>query len=311
MKTIVIQCCLLFYTLTAFSQQAVYEFLRTDVGARAAALNGSALFLQNDPTVLFYNPASLNGIQDTRLSFGYFKHLAGINAGNASIAQEVENIGVLAIGILYFDYGTFDRTDISEYVLGTFGASDVAFVMGWATTVEENLFFGINAEYIHSSLADYSSSAVAVGAGISYYIPSQNLTIGGSILHAGSQIKTFTGRQESLPLDVSIGLTKKPEHLPVFLSLVFHRLNESKNSILNRLRSFTFGAEFLMSSSLRLRVGYNNEQRRDLKFITKAELVGFSFGGGLIIKDYTIDYAYNSYGTIGGLHQFSVGMHFE
>ena len=74
--------------------------------------------------------------------------------------------------------------------------------------------------------------------------------------------------------------------------------------------NFTIGAEFLMSKSLRLRVGYNNKQRQDLKTGTTAGLGGFSFGAGLVLKEYQIDYAYNSYGDFGGIQRFSIGINF-
>lgn len=290
------------------AQPAVYEFLRTDVGARAAGLNGSFLTMQDDPNSLFYNPASLTSVKHSQLSFGYFKHLAGINAGNVSYVDDIETLGKLGVGVLYFDYGSFDRTDATEEVLGTFGASDIALVVGWATPIDEVTSVGVSAEYIHSSIAEYTSNALALGIGVTYSIPSENLVLGGSILHLGKQLTAYTTEKESLPLDVSIGLTKKPEHLPAYLNLVFHRLNRRTNSFLERFRSFTFGVEFLMSASLRLRVGYNNERRRDMKLLTKTELAGFSFGGGLVLKDYLLDYAYNSFGSVGGVHHLSVGI---
>lgn len=292
----------------ATAQVGVYEFLRSDVGARAAALQGSFLTMPNDPNTLFYNPAALTSIDESQLSIGYFKHLAGIISGSISYADSLESIGTIGIGVLYFDYGSFDRTDASEYILGTFGASDIALVAGLGMPLDEVTSAGVSVEYIHSSLAEYSSSAVAIGFGVTYYIPSQNLTLGGSILHAGKQLNAYNGTKESLPLDISIGLTKRPEHVPVYLNVVFHRLNKKTPSFFERFRSFTFGAEFLMSSSLRLRFGYNNEQRRDLRLLSKTELAGFALGGGLYLNRYVIDYAYNSYGIIGGLHHFSIGI---
>jgi hypothetical protein len=55
-------------------------------------------------------------------------------------------------------------------------------------------------------------------------------------------------------------------------------------------------------------VGYSNEQRKELKMGTGAGLAGISLGGGIILGDYVVDYAYNSYGSIGGLHRISIGM---
>jgi hypothetical protein len=127
-------------------------------------------------------------------------------------------------------------------------------------------------------------------------------------LNIGKQLKTYAGVNELLPLDVKFGITKRPEHLPVFLNIDFHQLNESGDKFLDRFSNFTVGAEFLMSKSLRLRVGYNNKQRQELKTGTTVGLGGFSLGVGLVLNEYQIDYAYNSYGDFGGIQRFSLGI---
>jgi hypothetical protein len=287
-----------------------YAFLRNDVSARAAALNGSFVSMTADPNVLFYNPASLVTISAPKVSLGYFKNLLDVNSGSLVFAQNVQGIGNVGVGIDYVDYGTFTRTDQSENNLGSFGATELALVAGYGMALDEQSSVGGNIKYIHSSIAEYSSSAVAVDLGFLYQIPSQNITIGGSILNLGRQLSEYGSTRESLPLDVVIGITKRPEHLPVLLNLNFHKLNEPRNNLFDRLSSFTFGAEFLMSESVRLRFGYNNEQHRDLKLGTTAGLAGFSLGAGFILNEYVIDYAYNSYGKIGGLNRISLGMNF-
>ena len=94
----------------------------------------------------------------------------------------------------------------------------------------------------------------------------------------------------------------------MFLNIDFHRLNESGDKFLDRFSNFTIGAEFLMSKSLRLRIGYDNQQRKELKTGTTAGLSGFSLGVGLVLSEYQIDYSYNSYGAFGGIQRFSLGI---
>jgi len=293
---------------TVFAQQAVYDFLRTDVSARTAALNGSFVSMKDDPNVLFYNPASIGTLTIPRLSVSYVNHLLDVNAGTLSYGQNIEGLGSVGAGIIYMNYGSFDRTDEFLNVLGSFGATDLALVAGIAGHYDDDILVGINAKYIYSSIAEYNSTALAVDLGFLYDIPSQNLSIGGSVLNIGKQLKTYAGVTELLPLDVKIGITKRPEHLPVFLNLDFHRLNESGANFFDRFSNFTIGAEFLMSKSLRLRAGFNNKQRKDLKTGTTAGLGGFSLGFGLVLKEYQIDYAYNSYGDFGGIQRFSIGI---
>jgi hypothetical protein len=291
-----------------FAQQSIYNFLLTDVSARAAAMNGSFVSMKDDPNVLFYNPASIGTLTMPKVSVSYVNHLMDVNAGTLSYGQYIEGIGSVGAGIIYMNYGSFNRTDELLNVLGTFSAADVALVAGIAAHYDDNILVGINAKYIYSSLAEYRSTALAVDLGILYDIPSQNLSIGGSVLNIGKQLKTYAGINEPLPLDVKLGITKRPEHLPVFLNIDFHRLNESGDKFLDRFSNITVGAEFLMSKSLRVRVGYNNKQRKDLKTGTSAGLGGFSLGVGLILNEYQIDYAYNSYGDFGGIQRFSLGI---
>jgi hypothetical protein len=285
-----------------------YAFLRNDVSARAAALNGSFVSMTADPNVLFYNPASLVTITAPKVSVGYLKHLLDVNAGSLTFAQRVEGFGNIGVGVDYIDYGSFTETDQSLNTLGTFGASEFALVAGYGMALDEQSSIGGSVKYIHSSIADYSSTALAIDAGFLYQIPEQNITVGAGLLNLGRQLTEYGSTRESLPLDFTIGITKRPEHLPVLLNLNFHKLNEQRGKFFDRFTSFTFGAEFLMSESVRLRFGYNNEQHRDLKLGTTAGMAGFSLGAGFIFGEYLIDYAYNSFGRIGGLNRISLGM---
>lgn len=311
MKIVCVFFCILFFSLSAPAQHhGTFDFLRLDMNARASALNGSFVSMTNDPNMLFYNPASLVTLERPVGSASFVKHLLDVNAGSLSYAQSFSDLGTFAAGISFIDYGSFDETDESMNVLGSFGASDLSLTAGWGMLIEEDLSIGGSLEFVHSSISGYRSSAIAMGAGVLYQIPSEQITLGLSVRHLGTQFDTFAGVRESLPLDITIGITKRPEHLPVLLNLNFHKLNESQDSFFDRLSAFSAGAEFLMSESVRLRVGYSNEQRKELKLGTTAGLAGFSFGGGILVQEYIIDYAFNSYGKIGSIHRISVGMNF-
>jgi len=311
MKVVCIILCTLVLSLNASAQHhGTFDFLRLDMNARASALNGSFVSMTNDPNLVFYNPGALATLEGPAGSVSFLKHLLDINAGSLSYAQSIPDWGTFAAGISFIDYGSFDETDESMNVLGTFGASDLAVTVGWGTLIEENLSIGGALEFVHSSISGFRSSAIALGAGALYQIPAEQITLGLSIRHLGAQLDTYAGVRENLPLDITVGVTKRPEHLPVLLNLNFHKLNEQQDSFLDRLSAFSLGAEFLMSESVRLRVGFNNEQRRELKLGTTSGLAGFSFGGGILVQEYLIDYALNSYGKIGSIHRISVGMNF-
>jgi long-subunit fatty acid transport protein len=285
----------------------VYNFLRNDASARAAALAGSFVTIANDPNAIFYNPAGLSTLESPMGSLGFFKHLLDINAGYVSFGQLFEGFGHVGAGIIYTNYGSFDQTDDLGNTLGTFRASDIALTVGYATTVNDNLHLGGALKFINSSIASYSSSGLAADLGALYAIPDTRITVGASLRNLGSQLSSYATTKEDLPLDFTFGASVIPRGLPLLLNFNFHKLNEDADTFSDRFRAFTIGGEFTLSKALQVRIGYDNENRKDLKVGTSAELAGFSGGLGITIKEYTVDYSITSLGKIGSQHRVSVG----
>lgn len=288
----------------------VYPFLRNDYNARAAALAGSVITVQDDPTSLFYNPAGVATLTRDRGSIGFFKHLSDINAGFLTYSTSFEGIGRFGAGLQYTSYGSFEETDALGNVLGTFGANDLAVTVGYGLTLEENLFVGGAVKFIYSGIASYTSTGVAGDLGILYTIPASRFAVGMSIRNLGAQLSTYAGIQESLPLDVGIGASIIPKGLPLLLNVGFHSLNVQTESFSDRFRSFTVGGEFTLSKVLLFRFGYDNAKRRDFKIGTSADLAGFSTGIGVLAGGYSFDYALSSLGKAGLLHRISVSTAF-
>ncbi len=298
-------------TCGAFAQETTaFAFLRNDVGARAAALAGSVVSIPGDPVNLFYNPASLGTLAAPGGSVGFFKHLLDINAGYAVYGREIAGFGHVGAGIIYTNYGSFDRTDDLGNVNGTFSASDFAFTAGYSSTIEDNLFYGGAVKFIYSSIAGYRASALAADAGILFRIPASRLTIGASVRNIGHETATYAGVNEALPLDVAVGASIVPRGIPLLLNVDFHRLNENPGGFIDRFRAFTVGGEFTLSRVFQARFGYNNQERRDLQTGTASGLAGFSAGIGITVAGTVVDYALSSLGPIGNLHRISVGTTF-
>jgi hypothetical protein len=287
-----------------------YNFLRGDVGARAAAMAGTFVAHNADPNCLFYNPAGLALIQQQSASVGFFKHLMDINAGSLVYAHPLEDVGVLSAGIVYYNYGSFDETDWQGQVLGTFRAADLAFTTAFSGSLEENLTYGAGAKFIYSQIAGYASTALGFDAGILYSIPDSRITVGASIRNLGMQLSKFSETREDLPLDLSIGGTVVPKGLPLLFSVNFHKLNEESDSFADRFGSFSVGGEFTLSPVVQARFGYNNELRRELKLGTSAGLAGFSGGLGITVEQYRVDYALSSLGKVGSLHRITLATTF-
>ncbi len=287
----------------------VYEFLRVPMSARAAGLGNTFLGARNDPAALFFNPGSLSSLEHPAASVGFVKYLMDINAGYAVYGQNVDGLGWVGGGIVYMNYGEFQETDKFGNNLGSFGVHDLAFTAAYGNH-HENIHYGAAVKFIYSGIADYSSTGLALDAGVSWNIPEQDIVLGFSILNLGTQLDPYASTREDLPLDVKIGVSKKLEHLPLTLGLDFHKLNEAQDNLIDHLSAFSIGGEFALSPNFRARVGYNNEMRRELKIGESAKLAGLSAGVGITVAGYLVDYAFNSFGEIGSLHRFSLSASF-
>jgi hypothetical protein len=290
--------------------QNVYEFLRLDTSPRAAAMAGSFVANYDDPNVIFYNPAGIATLSDNPVSFSFLKHVLDINSASISGSTLIEGYGRFSAGITYINYGTFDKANRYGDRTGEFGASDIAFLLGYAGNLDDNFYYGANIKFIYSGIDDKSSTGLAFDLGLQYLIPDKKWSFGFSILNMGKQLSSYVDTKEDLPLDVRFGIMKELEKTPFTFALTFNRLADKYDSFSERFQQFVFGAEIKISKPLKLRIGYDSERRKDLKIGSSTGLAGISLGFGVMISDYKFDYSFSSYGEIGGLHRIGISTTF-
>ncbi len=295
----------LFISSNLFSQSA-YEFLKLDPSARSAALGGAFVSNVDDPNVIFYNPASTNQVESNKISFGFLKHLLDVNSGFISYIPHIKNIGKIGFGIAFSNYGSFEVLDEFGNSSGEFSANDLAIMFNYSDKVREKLSYGFNFKFIYSGIHKYSSYAIAGDFGLIYYNPEKQFNFGLSILNFGKQLKAYNQYKENLPVDVRLGLSKKLEHTPFRIYFEFLKLNQPNSKIFSRFNNFIIGTEILASSNLTLRVGFNNEKRKEFKIGTTTGTEGFSIGLGLNIRNYRFDYGLSSLGKVGALHRVNL-----
>lgn len=299
----------LFLSGDLFSQ-SVYDFLRLDASPKAAALAGSYVAGTEDPDVIFYNPAAINTLEGTPVSFSYLNHLLDINAANISASHVFDGWGRFGAAIQYINYGDFTKADEYGNRTGDFSAYDMALILGYANELDKNFNYGVNLKIIQSGISDHTSSAIAADIGFNYLIPESKWTFGFSALNIGSQISSYIDTKEDLPLDVRVGISKELEHMPFKFYLSVNHLNEDADQFFDRFKQFTVGGEFRLSKVIKLRFGYDNEKRKELKIGTTAGLAGFNIGLGFKVSDYFVDYAFSSLGSIGAFHRIGLSTSF-
>ncbi len=289
--------------------QNTYEFLRLDPSPRAASLAGGYVSNNDDPNVIFYNPAGISSLEGKPVSFSFFKHLLDINSASLAYSQKIEGIGRFGAGIQYINYGSFKETTPTGVEIGDFNASEIAFLVGYAGAISENLVYGANIKFIYSGIQDFSSTGLAVDFGLQYLLGEKGWRFGLSVKNAGSQLSKYTNVSEDLPLDVSLGVSKILQHTPFEFYFAFDKMNEDVDSFGDRFSNIKAGAEVKLSKVINLRFGYDNERRKELKVGTTAGLAGFNLGLGINTKGYKIDYAFSSLGSIGAFHRVGISTH--
>ena len=307
MRTVLSSLFIVFILTVSFTfGQNTYDFLNVDMSARAASLGGSFSTNNDDVDVLFYNPAGMSFLEKNPVSFSFVKHLMDINLFSLAYSTDLENVGRFGTAIKYINYGSFDEADEFGNRTGEFNAGELAFILGYTNEFSENFYYGANAKVIYSSIADESSSAIALDLGINYEVPDQKLNLAAAVLNLGTQLSSYIDTKEDLPLDVTIGISKRLENLPVRLSLDFHQLNKERDELYQHLKGFSLGAEFYLSEVFTLRFGYDNEKRSDLKVGSSSGIAGFNGGLGVKISEYVFNYGYSSLGTIGAMHRIGL-----
>ena len=297
---------LVFLLILSTKAQDTFEFLQIDMSPRAAALAGSFVATGDDPNVVFYNPAGIYTLKERPASFSFVKHLMDINSASLAYSQEIRNWGRFAFAVQYINYGSFTEADESGNELGEFSAGEVAFTIGYGNKLDEHFFYGVNLKYIYSGIADYSATGFAADFGLHYEIPQSGWNFGVSVLNVGTQITSYIDKKEDLPLDVRAGFSKNLAHTPFNIFASLNKLNEDED----RFSKFTVGSEINFSESFRIRVGYDNEKRKDMKLESTAGLAGFNMGFGFNVGEYVVDYGYSSLGSIGGMHRFGISTSF-
>jgi len=285
-----------------------FDFLRVDFNPRTAAMGNAFTTLRGDVASIAVNPAGMAYSTDKHYSFNYTNYLLDVNGGMAAYSQKFENIGILSAAIIYIDYGDFKETNTSAVETGaTFGANDIALMVGWADKFEKNFSYGVNVKYVFSKIQDYTASAFALDFGLIWEASfEKDLFFAFSLQNVGSNVEYYDKVKEDLPLSMRLGASKILEHLPLEISASITDLNLDADSFADRLSRFSVGGEFRLSETLRLRLGYDNRLHRDLKAIEENEFGGLSGGLGIYIGDFRFDYSYSNYNLIGNTHRFGI-----
>jgi hypothetical protein len=312
--------------------ERLFEFVNLPVSARSTALGGSQIAaITNDYGLVGGNPAMLNASMDQTLIFQHNFHFAGIDNGYAGFASHIEGIqSTIHAGVRYMSYGPFTAADEQGNILGEFKAKDISLHAGISRQLNERMSGGVLLQYVQSSLETYTATGLLMDIGITYRSENELTNYAFVIRGMGVQFSKYyeEAKAGKMPVDVQFGISKRLEHVPFRLTVLFHDLNrwdldydspfnddtdqglggtEPKkqssfgNSVDIFFRHITFGGEFLIGKkeNFMLRLGYDYQQHKELSVVNLRSLAGFSAGVGVNVKSFILDYGFAVYHQAG------------
>jgi len=293
---------------------ASFQLLRFDAAARTAAMGGAyTAVADGDVNALFYNPAIPGPATSEAPSLSYLNHLAGIDAGTLAYSHTVPDLGTtMSGGLRFVHWGTLQRRNTRGERTGTFSAGDVALTLGAARALGPRVRYGANVHVLYAQIDQAQATALATDLGVLVRVPARQVRLGASLRHLGVSLDGYGQRSATLPVDLQLGVSKRLAHLPLLLSLTAYDLTElgvgveGGSTTDHVLAHLTFGGELQLGDVLRLRAGYNHRRSRDVALADGVDLGGLGGGFGVALEGVAVDYAYNSWSELGGLHQFTV-----
>lgn len=283
--------------LQAQDSQTEYNFLRLPISAHAAALGGDNItIIEDDPSLMFSNPALAASVSDMTVGLSYMNYMKGANYMGASFTKAMSDKATLAGGIQYMNYGKMKEVDENNVQRGEFNASEIAVEAIFSYELAKNLVGGITGKFITSYIGSYNSIAVGVDLGLNWYDPEHEWSVSAVAKNLGGQVKAYDDNFGKMPFDLQLGVSKTFAALPVRVSATLVDLTHFNYRFINHLN---LGAEVLLSESLWIGGGYNFRRANDMKIGVgddeSSHGAGFSFGGGINLERFKLNLSYGKY----------------
>jgi len=284
-------------------------FLKLPPGARPSGLGEAYSAVADDVYAVYYNPAGLARLGRPELAGMHNKHFQDASHNFGAVAVPVLSwvdtrrprfeFGVLALSLTSLSVDGIERRGLieSDEPVGTFGARDFVYTLGYGYAVDDRLSIGAAGKYISQSLDSVSASAFAVDGGVQYR--TGRLRSAAGWRNGGSAVK-FSSRGNPLPFELYFaGAYAWSES---WLSVA--EATMPRDDSLGLACGAEYRREVMEDLSGALRLGYNTEH-------TAADgFGGVTVGLGLSYGKTAFDFAWVPYGELGSTFRYSVRVRF-
>ncbi|MGB0886134.1 MAG: type IX secretion system protein PorQ [Chitinophagales bacterium] len=313
----------------------VYKFLSIPTSARATTLGGTYNSIyDNDASLAFQNPATLNTKMHKNLSLSYIPYFGGTTFGNFNYIHKFKP-ATFQFGATYINYGKLEEYDEFGTQTGLTTANEVMLQVGAGRSYKGKYKFGANSKFIVSQLGDYTSVGMAFDIAAMWTDSAHNVNVSLNISNLGFQFKPYRkGNQELLPVDVQLSFSHRLKHVPFRFIVTAHKLyqwdirydnpnvQQQSSSLFdeekevkpavkvidNIARHLIFGGEIYIGKVVTLGLAYNHLRRAELAIPAFGGLAGFSFGAGVQINRFKIEYGFAKYALPSSINHITLNI---
>ena len=308
----------------------IYSFLNNPIAPRVAGVAGAVVAnTENDVNFGIWNPALINPLMHGQMSMSFATLPGGVKFGEGVYSHTFKKAGSFNAGIKYVNYGTFNSTTPQAVVTGTFTASDFVFQVGYGYRLDSNFQVGATLKLINSAYETYSSWGIATDLAAVYQVPKSRFAMTMILRNMGTQISTFNSEKEPIPFEVKFGVSTKFKHVPLRLNLMLDNLQKmnltyndpnnvtkdpitgevtvAEDGLANKiLRHVVIGAELAPGKKFNLQLGYSFRRNFEMNIPTRRSSAGLTFGIGIKIKQFRLNYANTNMNVAGRMNHFGI-----
>lgn len=307
------------------------QFLKNEAGARAVAMGGAFVAVNNDATALYWNPSGISMLPRTEVVLIHTKWLADMSYNFVGIILPIGSFGTLGASITAL---SMDEKEVRTVAHpdGTgekYDAGDIAAGLSYAKNLTDKFSIGFSLKYIQQNIWHMSSSSVAMDIGTMFTTNFNDMKIGMSISNFGGGMK-LEGQDVNVYYDLDALKYGNNDKIPAQLQtdnfalpLIFRvgvamdLLKGERNRLTlaidavhpnDNTENLNIGAEYVFNNMFFLRAGYKNLFTQDTEegFTTGVGL-GYRIFGNTMLQ---IDFAYQDFGFLNNVQRFSLGLKF-
>ncbi|HDL01962.1 MAG TPA: PorV/PorQ family protein [candidate division Zixibacteria bacterium] len=302
---IVILCLFLFSSrlfagdINADAGTSSFPFLKINISARAVAMGGAFTGLANDESALYYNPAGIISIEDTKYIVGYHDYFFDMQSGFLGYVKPINIKRTIGFYLSYLNYGSFTRSDSLGNTLGDFGGGDLLFAFSVAQRKNHNLSYGATAKFIYEKIDTYSATGIAFDLAAKYNSDRGHFGAGLMLQNVGLQLSSLGSSKDKLPTTIRTGISYQPKGMPMLISSDL--ILPIDNDLI-----FAIGADYLNFKPFYIRLGWNSFGSNFKATSSNASLSGASLGCGFDVKQMQISYSFSPSADLGDSHRITV-----